>query len=191
MYATISGDPPGSPICFCKVDNWFWQRRTMEHPEDMGQCPRKSQNYCFDSCHSLWCALAWFRYNVSAGFTDLWRRYERRRSLKYSEMAWTLMKTAHHCIGKHPANKIMRDYYHPLLDSRGSEAVPHILGLTASPIMKSNVNVKSLRWVIWDVSKASKGLTSTDWLKVIWTHWANLLEFTVQICVDSYTYHSS
>ena len=23
MYATISGDPPGSPICFCKVDNWF------------------------------------------------------------------------------------------------------------------------------------------------------------------------
>jgi hypothetical protein len=39
----------------------------------------------------------------------------------------------------------MRDYYHPLLLSGGSEAVPHILGLTASPIMKSNVNVKSLR----------------------------------------------
>lgn len=39
----------------------------------------------------------------------------------------------------------MRDHYHPLLVSGGSEAVPHILGLTASPIMKSIVNAKHLR----------------------------------------------
>jgi hypothetical protein len=39
----------------------------------------------------------------------------------------------------------MRDYYHPLLLSGGSEAVPHILGLTASPVMKSNVSAQNLR----------------------------------------------
>jgi hypothetical protein len=42
---------------------------------------------------------------------------------------------AHHCARGHPANKIMRDFYHRTKRELG--AVPHILGLTASPIMRS------------------------------------------------------
>ena len=48
---------------------------------------------------------------------------------------------AHNCIRKNAANKIMQDFYHPAR-KMGIE-VPHILGLTASPIM--NDREKSLR----------------------------------------------
>ncbi|OBT60783.1 hypothetical protein VE03_09971 [Pseudogymnoascus sp. 23342-1-I1] len=41
--------------------------------------------------------------------------------------------TAHWCTRKHPANQIMRDFYHPTLKSKGLQAVPSILGLSASP----------------------------------------------------------
>jgi ERCC4-related helicase len=44
---------------------------------------------------------------------------------------------AHHCARKHPANRIMQDFYHPALKKFGRSVVPRILGLTASPIMRS------------------------------------------------------
>lgn len=47
---------------------------------------------------------------------------------------------AHHCARGHPANKIMTDHYHPLLRSKGAIAVPPILGLTASPIIRSKAS---------------------------------------------------
>ncbi|RFU29631.1 hypothetical protein B7463_g6698, partial [Scytalidium lignicola] len=47
--------------------------------------------------------------------------------------------TAHHCARNHPANIIMRDYYHPRLQEFGPEAVPSILGLTASPAIRSKL----------------------------------------------------
>ena len=69
---------------------------------------------------------------------------------------------AHHCMKKHPANTIMRDFYHPArkdIDNvlsrgacpgRGSVdgtiSLPHVLGLSASLVMKSNL--RTLRWVI-------------------------------------------
>ncbi|RPA97128.1 P-loop containing nucleoside triphosphate hydrolase protein [Choiromyces venosus 120613-1] len=42
---------------------------------------------------------------------------------------------AHHCVGQHPANRIMQDFYHPR--ARKGLEVPAVLGLTASPVMKS------------------------------------------------------
>ncbi|KAI9802439.1 MAG: hypothetical protein M1825_002823 [Sarcosagium campestre] len=47
---------------------------------------------------------------------------------------------AHHCARGHPANKIMTDHYHPLLRSKGAGAVPSILGLTASPTIRSKAS---------------------------------------------------
>jgi ERCC4-related helicase len=41
-------------------------------------------------------------------------------------------RSAHHCVRNHPANKIMRDFYHPAVAKLGPDAVPRILGLTAS-----------------------------------------------------------
>lgn len=44
--------------------------------------------------------------------------------------------TAHNCVAKHPGVRIMLNFYHP----RKSQClrVPHILGLTASPVMRSD-----------------------------------------------------
>lgn len=44
---------------------------------------------------------------------------------------------AHHCSGKHPANQIMQNFYHPLLHT-ASPNVPSILGLSASPIVRTS-----------------------------------------------------
>lgn len=49
-----------------------------------------------------------------------------------------LIDIAHHCMRRHPANKIMQDFYHPALAKLGRDAVPRILGLTASPVKKSS-----------------------------------------------------
>ncbi|TVY60883.1 Dicer-like protein [Lachnellula suecica] len=42
---------------------------------------------------------------------------------------------AHNCVGKHPGAKIMLDFYHP---RKSQGEVPLILGLTASPVMRSD-----------------------------------------------------
>ncbi|KAK3613521.1 Dicer-like protein 2 [Elasticomyces elasticus] len=79
-----------------------------------------------------------------------------------SQLALIVFDEAHHCMKKHPANTIMRDFYHParrdkenpLLQStyprrntvdERSISLPHILGLSASLVMKSDL--KTLRWV--------------------------------------------
>ena len=48
-----------------------------------------------------------------------------------AQMALLIFDEAHHCISNHPANRILRDFYHPALTTM--RQVPHILGLTASP----------------------------------------------------------
>ena len=45
---------------------------------------------------------------------------------------------AHNCIKKSPGSKLMQDYYWP--DKTSKKYVPHILGLTASPVMGSNLD---------------------------------------------------
>lgn len=54
------------------------------------------------------------------------------------EFILIILNTAHHCTKRHPANKIMQNHYHPTLLRSGPNAVPHILGLTASPVVRSS-----------------------------------------------------
>ncbi|CZS99458.1 related to Dcl-2 dicer RNA helicase/RNAseIII CAF [Rhynchosporium agropyri] len=51
-------------------------------------------------------------------------------------LALIIFDEAHNCINKHPGAKIMKSHYHPRKES--GQAIPHILGLTASPVMRSN-----------------------------------------------------
>jgi ERCC4-related helicase len=51
-----------------------------------------------------------------------------------------LTLAAHHCTRNHPANKIMQEFYHPGKAKKGSTSVPHILGLSASPIKRSKLS---------------------------------------------------
>jgi hypothetical protein len=53
-------------------------------------------------------------------------------------VAYLICTIAHHCMRGHPANKIMQNHYHPILKNSGPAAVPQILGLTASPIIRSD-----------------------------------------------------
>ncbi|KAF7563100.1 hypothetical protein G7046_g1039 [Stylonectria norvegica] len=43
----------------------------------------------------------------------------------------------HNCVGKHPGSKIMTDFYH--LRKHDNRPVPAVLGLTASPVMRSKI----------------------------------------------------
>ncbi|KAJ5943764.1 hypothetical protein N7516_003932 [Penicillium verrucosum] len=60
--------------------------------------------------------------------------------VRMSRLALIIFDEAHHCTRRHPANKIMQNHYHPSLLRSGPNAVPRILGLTASPIVRSSPN---------------------------------------------------
>jgi hypothetical protein len=45
--------------------------------------------------------------------------------------------TAHHCVSNHPANRIMANFYLPLVEAGVGGQLPRILGLSASPVMKA------------------------------------------------------
>ncbi|PLN79643.1 ATP-dependent helicase dcl2-1 [Aspergillus taichungensis] len=58
--------------------------------------------------------------------------------VRITELGLIVFDEAHHCMRRHPANKIMQDFYHPTLAKLGRDSVPRILGLTASPVKKSS-----------------------------------------------------
>ncbi|OQD72256.1 hypothetical protein PENPOL_c001G07256 [Penicillium polonicum] len=60
--------------------------------------------------------------------------------VRMSRLALLIFDEAHHCTKRHPANKIMQNHYHPTLLRSGPNAVPRILGLTASPVVRSSQN---------------------------------------------------
>ncbi|KAL4888389.1 ATP-dependent helicase dcl2 [Aspergillus ambiguus] len=58
--------------------------------------------------------------------------------VRMSQLGLLIFDEAHHCMRRHPANRIMQDFYHPTLATLGPEAVPRILGLTASPVVRTS-----------------------------------------------------
>ena len=55
---------------------------------------------------------------------------------------------AHNCTRSNPANMIMSNFYHPAHNS--GQKVPHILGLSASPVINSKP--QGLQYVVWPLS---------------------------------------
>ena len=53
-----------------------------------------------------------------------------------SDFGLIIIDECHYTTGNHPYNQIMTKYYHPL----PVEERPHVLGLTASPILNLNAN---------------------------------------------------
>ncbi|CAG7966166.1 unnamed protein product [Penicillium olsonii] len=60
--------------------------------------------------------------------------------VQMSRLALLVFDEAHHCRGRHPANRIMQNHYHPAVLRSGRGFVPRILGLTASPVVQSKKN---------------------------------------------------
>ncbi|OQN95566.1 hypothetical protein B0A48_18501 [Cryoendolithus antarcticus] len=58
--------------------------------------------------------------------------------VRLTSLALLIFDEAHHCIKKHPANIIMKNFYHELKATGAN--VPYILGLSASLVMSSNLS---------------------------------------------------
>ena len=59
-----------------------------------------------------------------------------------NDISLLVFDEAHHCVNKDPANVIMRTFYHPLRHSKDpGVSLPHVLGLTASPIMRDDASI--------------------------------------------------
>ncbi|KZF20015.1 hypothetical protein L228DRAFT_214035 [Xylona heveae TC161] len=58
--------------------------------------------------------------------------------VKMEALGLMVFDEAHHCIKNHPANRIMRDFYRPLTFKGPGCDRPHILGLSASPIITND-----------------------------------------------------
>lgn len=62
-----------------------------------------------------------------------------------SRLSLLVFDEAHRCVKNDPMNRIMRDFYH--VSSRKGLSTPHILGLSASPVMNSNASQRGLEVV--------------------------------------------
>ena len=80
-------------------------------------------------------------------------------------LALLVFDEAHNCVGKAAGSKIMTDFYHPRKQKGGS--VPSILGLTASPSMRSDPeDIKKLEKIL-DARCASPTLHRQELLKYV------------------------
>ncbi|KAH8756072.1 ATP-dependent helicase DCL-2 [Diaporthe sp. PMI_573] len=58
--------------------------------------------------------------------------------VQISSLALIIFDEAHNCTKKHPGSRIMREFYREAKNK--GDLVPHILGLTASPVVKADVS---------------------------------------------------
>ncbi|KAF1835975.1 hypothetical protein BDW02DRAFT_546935 [Decorospora gaudefroyi] len=66
--------------------------------------------------------------------------------IRMGKLALLIFDEAHHCTLKHPAHRIMSDFYMPQVESGNSE-VPKVLGLSASPVMKAAATTAALEQI--------------------------------------------
>jgi ERCC4-related helicase/dsRNA-specific ribonuclease len=59
-----------------------------------------------------------------------------------SDLSLCIFDEAHRCTKSHPMNLIMKDFYHPAKLNR--KEIPHILGLSASPVQNRNASKTGL-----------------------------------------------
>lgn len=62
-----------------------------------------------------------------------------------SRLSLCIFDEAHRCVKNDPMNRIMRNFYY--VSKRNGHSIPHILGLTASPVMNSNATQHGLEVV--------------------------------------------
>ncbi|KAF1951090.1 P-loop containing nucleoside triphosphate hydrolase protein [Byssothecium circinans] len=64
--------------------------------------------------------------------------------VKMSKLALIIFDEAHHCTQKHPANKILADFYIPYVHDSNLQ-LPGILGLSASPVQRAAASGSDLQ----------------------------------------------
>jgi ERCC4-related helicase len=85
--------------------------------------------------------------------------------VRMNTLALLVFDEAHNCVGKAAESKIMMDYYHPR--KRSGDDVPSILGLTASPSMRSKTEDMEKLEMILDSRCISPTLHRQELLKCV------------------------
>ncbi|KAH7149878.1 hypothetical protein B0J13DRAFT_277865 [Dactylonectria estremocensis] len=80
-------------------------------------------------------------------------------------LALLVIDEAHNCVKNSPPSGIMKKFYHPTKESK--RAVPAILGLTASPIMRSNLEGIEVLETILDASCITPTLHRDELLRCV------------------------
>lgn len=62
--------------------------------------------------------------------------------VRLSRLSLCVFDEAHRCIKNDPMNRVMREFYHPA--KREGKPIPHILALSASPVMHSDASQRGL-----------------------------------------------
>ncbi|GAD94518.1 conserved hypothetical protein [Paecilomyces variotii No. 5] len=70
-----------------------------------------------------------------------------RGFVHFSRIALLVFDEAHHCADSHPMNNIMQKFYHPFKESGDIHELPSVMALTASPLMKLDLQ-KNLNAVV-------------------------------------------
>ncbi|CAO2651114.1 Nn.00g094110.m01.CDS01 [Neocucurbitaria sp. VM-36] len=73
--------------------------------------------------------------------------------VRMSKLALLIFDEAHHCTLKHPARRIMSDFFR--VENR-SASLPKILGLSASPIMKARATAQDLQHIEQNLHATAK-----------------------------------
>lgn len=60
----------------------------------------------------------------------------------------TYLSAVHHYIAEHPANKIIKDHYHLSLQIKDLTAVPYILKLITSPVIRLKLTSTDLKYFL-------------------------------------------
>ena len=77
--------------------------------------------------------MLWFMASLIYAVLLSW--FSMKANINPSSNLTKLNQIAHNCLGDHPYSRIMQDFYHPLQSTTAD--VPHVLGLTASPIINN------------------------------------------------------
>ncbi|OQN96096.1 hypothetical protein B0A48_18342 [Cryoendolithus antarcticus] len=105
--------------------------------------------------------------------------------IRLTSLALLIFDEAHHCVKKHPANIIMENFYHGL-KATGAD-VPHILGLSASLVMSSNLSSVSTIEANLDSVSVTPRLQREDLMRHVFRPDCRILRYGINDVQDEPT----
>ncbi|KIE01203.1 Dicer-like protein 2, partial [Metarhizium majus ARSEF 297] len=85
--------------------------------------------------------------------------------ISIDRLSLIIFDEAHNCVGKHPGSKIMTDFYHH--NKHAAKSIPNILGITATPSMKEDLENMEILEALLDAKCISPTRHREELLKCV------------------------